>query len=126
MAGFAVLPLGFSSFEKSTLDYFFTLASRRAPHWTLTEQLLSATVVLVRADSQAQIDAIRGGIASWQTVILVGDSDFGTGWLTLPRPLNLNGVLAALNRSSQSQHRWPARAKGFSIKSFVAINTIAA
>jgi hypothetical protein len=103
MAGYTVLPLGFETFEKSILDKFFNLASRRAPHWTLTTQLLSAKVVLVSANSQAQIDAVRSVVASWQRVILLGNSDYGTGWLTLPRPLNLNSVLVALNESTSAR-----------------------
>jgi two-component system, cell cycle response regulator len=97
MAGFTILPIGFSIFEKSTIDNFFQLANRRAPHWTITTQLLTAKVVLLSANSQQHVDAIRSLVASWQTVIVVGDSDYGTGWMTLPRPLRLNGILAAIN-----------------------------
>jgi len=111
MAGYTVLPLGFETFEKSILDNFFNLASRRAPHWTLTTQLLSAKVVLVSVNSKAQIDAVRSVVASWQTVILLGNSDYGTGWLTLPRPLNLNSVLVALNGCVAIHHPADAASK---------------
>ena len=122
MAGFTILPIGFSIFEKSTIDNFFQLASRRAPHWTITTQLLSAKVVLLSANSQQHVDAIRSLVASWQTVIVVGDSDYGTGWTTLPRPLRLNGILAAINTPESLVENTPSVREKFMAPATVMVH----
>ena len=36
-------------------------------------------------------------VASWQKVILVGSSDYGTGWPVLPRPIKLTSILGLLD-----------------------------
>jgi CheY-like chemotaxis protein len=69
---------------------------------------LNAKVVLLSASSEQHVDAIRSLVAAWQTVIVIGDSDYGTGWLTLPRPLKLNGILAAINTSENFTANAPA------------------
>ncbi len=38
MSGFNILPIGFSSHEKATIETFFRLASQRAPHWRMTSR----------------------------------------------------------------------------------------
>ena len=97
MVGYNILPSGFSSYEKSTLETFFRLAGRRAPHWGLTARSSEARVILFNATSLQDIDAFRSLVASWQKVIIVGDSDFGTGWAVLPRPIKLTAILGMLD-----------------------------
>ena len=97
MVGYNILPIGFSSYEKSTIETFFRLAGRRAPHWVLTARSSEARVVLFNATSQQDIESFRSLVASWQKVILVGGSDFGTGWPVLPRPIKLTAVLGLLD-----------------------------
>jgi CheY-like chemotaxis protein len=36
-------------------------------------------------------------VASWQKVIIVGSSDYGTGWSVLPRPIKLTAILSLLD-----------------------------
>jgi hypothetical protein len=79
MVGYNILPIGFSNYEKSTIETFFRLAGRRAPHWGLTARSSEARVILFNATSQQDIEAFRSLVASWQKVIVVGDSDYGTG-----------------------------------------------
>ncbi len=43
------------------------------------------------------IEAFRSLVATWQKVIVVGDSDFGTGWPVLPRPIKLTAILGLLD-----------------------------
>jgi CheY-like chemotaxis protein len=97
MVGYNILPIGFSSYEKSTIETFFRLAGRRAPHWALTSRSSEARVVLFNATSDQDIASFRSLVASWQKVIIVGSSDFGTGWPVLPRPIKLTAILSLLD-----------------------------
>jgi two-component system, cell cycle response regulator len=97
MVGYNILPIGFSNYEKSTIETFFRLAGRRAPHWGLTARSSEARVILFNATSQQDIEAFRSLVASWQKVIVVGDSDYGTGWAVLPRPIKLTAILGLLD-----------------------------
>jgi two-component system, cell cycle response regulator len=97
MIGYNILPIGFSNYEKSTIETFFRLAGRRAPHWGLTTRSSEARVIMFNAASQQDVDAFRSLVASWQKVIIVGASDFGTGWPVLPRPIKLTSILGMLD-----------------------------
>jgi two-component system, cell cycle response regulator len=97
MVGYNILPIGFSSYEKSTIETFFRLAGRRTPHWGLTARSSEARVILFNATSQQDIEAFRSLVASWQKVIIVGSSDYGTGWAVLPRPIKLTAILGLLD-----------------------------
>jgi two-component system, cell cycle response regulator len=97
MVGYNILPIGFSSFEKSTIETFFRLAGRRAPHWGLTARSSEARVILFNATSLQDIESFRSLVATWQKVIVVGDSDYGTGWPVLPRPIKLTAILGLLD-----------------------------
>lgn len=57
VTSFKVYPLGFSAFEKSTIETFFRLAARRAPFWSVTPLLDEATVVLVNAATRPEYEA---------------------------------------------------------------------
>lgn len=103
MVGYNILPIGFSSYEKSTIETFFRLAGRRAPHWGLTTQSSEARVVLFNATSAQDVESFRSQVASWQKVILVGPSDYGTGWAVLPRPIKLTAILTLLDELSQEK-----------------------
>lgn len=96
LTSFKVFPLGFSAFEKSTVETFFRLAARRAPFWEVTERVEDASVVLLNAVSRQDIDAVSPKLAAGQRVVLVGASDFSTGWSVLPRPLRLTALLTCL------------------------------
>lgn len=97
MIAYNILPIGFSSFEKSTIETFFRLAGRRAPYWGLTTRSSEARVVLLNATSQQDIESFRPKLASWQKVILVGSQDYATGWPMLPRPIKLTSILSLLD-----------------------------
>jgi CheY-like chemotaxis protein len=102
MIGYNILPIGFSSYEKSTIETFFRLAGRRAPHWGLTSRSSEARVVLMNVSSKQDVESYRSLVASWQKVIIVGLSDYGTGWKVLPRPIKLTGILVLLDEFAKS------------------------
>ena len=97
MVGYNILPIGFSSYEKSTIETFFRLAGRRAPHWGLTTQSNEARVVLFNVTSAQDVESFHSLVASWQKIIIVGNSDYGTGWPVLPRPIKLTAILTLLD-----------------------------
>lgn len=99
MAGFNILPVGFSAHEKATIETFFRLASQRAPHWAVSSRLSDARVVLFSASSQQDVDAFKSTLAVWQQVIILGNSDFGTGWPVVSRPLKLTAILHVLDQT---------------------------
>ena len=96
LTSFKVFPLGFSAFEKSTVETFFRLAARRAPFWEVTERIDDAAVVLLNAVTRQDIDAFSLKLDPAQRVVLVGTSDFATGWPVLPRPLRLTALLTCM------------------------------
>ena len=55
-----------------------------------------ASVVLLNAVTRQDIDAALPKTESSQRVVLVGTSDFATGWPVLPRPLRLTALLTCL------------------------------
>ena len=64
MVGYNILPIGFSSYEKSTIETFFRLAGRRAPHWGLTTLPSEARVVLFNATSEQDVTSFRSQVAT--------------------------------------------------------------
>ena len=102
MIGYKILPIGFSSYEKSTIETFFRLAGRRSPHWALTSRSSEARVVLCNVTSKEDADSFSSSVASWQKVIMVGASDYGTGWKVLPRPIKLTSILMLLDEFAKS------------------------
>jgi CheY-like chemotaxis protein len=92
-----ILPIGFSSLEKSTIESFFRLASHKSPHWRVTAHASEASVILFNAASQQDFDVFKSLVTKWQRVILVGASDFDSGWPVMSRPLKLTSVLHLLN-----------------------------
>jgi two-component system, cell cycle response regulator len=102
MLSYQILPIGFSSHENAMIATFFKLAGRRSPHWGLTGRANDARVVLLNATSQHDVDAFKPLVAPWQRVIVVGESDFGTGWPVIQRPFKLTSVLHVLDDLTKS------------------------
>ena len=96
ITSFKVYPLGFSAFEKSTIETFFRLAARRAPFWSVTPSLDDATVVLVNAATRQEYEALARRMGPLHKAVIVGASNFGTGWPMIPRPLKLTTLLTSL------------------------------
>lgn len=96
VTSFKVYPLGFSAFEKSTIETFFRLAARRAPFWSVTPLLDDATVVLVNAATRPEYEVHARRMRHAHRAVIVGASNFGTGWPVIPRPLKLTALLTSL------------------------------
>lgn len=109
MIDYKIFTIGFSSFEKTKLEAFFGLAEKRAPHWRLATRLTEARVILLNATADQDIENLRLEIASWQKVIVVGSSSFGTDWPVLRRPFKLMAVLTLLDKATAIETIVPTR-----------------
>ena len=116
LAGFNIFPFGFTSHEKATMEAFFRLANSRAPHWAQVERSSEARVVLFNATSQQDVDAFKSLVAPWQHVVIVGASDFGTGWSVVHRPIKLTAILNVLNETVKTAAPVPFSAETFKIQ----------
>lgn len=90
------MALGFSDHEKAVMESFFRIAGQRSPGWWLTDNAHEASAALVNATSRNDVDACIPKMTPGQTAIIIGNSDFGTGWLNLPRPIRLMVTLTKL------------------------------
>lgn len=96
MQNYVIHMLGFSEFEQSTLESFFRIASQRLPGVEVTNALSKASIVMLNATSREYVHECAPLILSHQKALIVGESDFDTGWPVLPRPMRLTSVLAKL------------------------------
>ena len=102
--------VGFPPNELSAFNALFRLAARSGPGYVMVEHVQQAHIVVVNADD---IDAVRRLWSSQPTarVLLIGQSDAGTGWPVQPRPIQLLAVLEAvrsLGAPAPEQHSRPA------------------
>ncbi len=93
----AIHVAGFPASEAAVFAQFFHIAGQRPPGWWLTDKIEGAAVVLLRASYSEDVDAFYGQILPWQKVIIIGLSDFGTGWPFMPRPIKLMAILNKIN-----------------------------
>jgi two-component system, cell cycle response regulator len=84
--------IGFSSFERATFESFFRLAARRPPGYVLVADASMANLAVVNADDVVAMNAVLDK-KPCKHVMLIGNSDGGTGWTLQRRPLNLMKVL---------------------------------
>jgi two-component system, cell cycle response regulator len=84
--------IGFSSFERATFESFFRLAARRPPGYVLVADATMANLAVVNADDVVAMNAVLDK-KPCKHVMLIGNSDGGTGWTLQRRPLNLMKVL---------------------------------
>ncbi|MEO6974214.1 MAG: hypothetical protein ABI135_12445 [Rhodoferax sp.] len=87
--------VGFPPNELSAFSALFRLAARSGPGYVMVAHAREADVIVANADDA---DAVR---QLWRTqpaarVLLIGDSDVGTGWLVQSRPIQLLAVLDAV------------------------------
>jgi hypothetical protein len=99
---------GFNTKVQLVLAEFLLSREKRPPGWQLTDDLDQATVILVNAASQSYVEECARLAAPWQDLALVGDTDFGTGWMLIPRPVTpssiLNGINQVMAMRSQMSH----------------------
>ncbi len=96
MVTYTVALVGFSQAESSTFESFFRLAARRPPGYRVQDEVMDAQVLVVNADNAQALHLVRYADLPGK-VLLVGQSDGGTGWPLQPRPVRLVSVLTALD-----------------------------
>jgi two-component system, cell cycle response regulator len=91
---FAVALIGFSAFERSTLEAFFRLAARRTPSYVHVADASQANLVLVDAD---KAEAVADPRAQALRSVYIGargrDGQLGH----MPRPINMMALLRLLD-----------------------------
>ncbi len=87
--------VGFSSFERATFESFFRLAARRPPGYVLVVEPAQANLAVVNADDANILQSVVAH-KPCAHVMLIGNTDGGTGWATQKRPLNLMKVLTTV------------------------------
>ena len=90
--------IGFSPQDSATLESFFKIAGQRPPGWWLTPDIRDAAVILLNAQSRDRVDDCQGMMSPWQKVVIVGASDFDSGWHFVPRPIKLMAILNQINQ----------------------------
>lgn len=88
--------VGFAQQEATTFESFFRLAARRPPSYLVQDEVLDAQLLIVNADNMQAVHLVRYAELPGR-VLLVGNSDAGTGWPLQRKPVRLVGVLAALD-----------------------------
>ncbi len=90
--------IGFSTQESAALESFFKIAGQRPPGWWVTPDIRDAAIVLLNAHSSEAVEDCQGMMTSWQKLVIVGSSDFGSGWPFVPRPIKLMAILGKINQ----------------------------
>lgn len=99
--------IGFSSFERSTIESFFRLAARRKQGYRLTDEAAGSAMVVANADDPATMQSLLAKPPA-QPVLLIGASDGGTGWAREPRPIKLMNILNAVDSALGAAQPKPA------------------
>jgi two-component system, cell cycle response regulator len=90
----SVALIGFSAFERSTLDAFFRLAARRSPSYLHTADAEQAQFLLVDADSA---EAMNHPLAVPQRCLFIGTRGRDGQLAHMPRPINMMALLKLLD-----------------------------
>jgi CheY-like chemotaxis protein len=93
---YTVALVGFAQSEASTFESFFRLAARRPPGYVVQDEVIDAQILIVNADNPQALHLVRHAELPGR-VLLVGNSDGGTGWPLQRKPVKLVAVLAELD-----------------------------
>ncbi|WP_291010834.1 hypothetical protein [Hydrogenophaga sp.] len=93
---YTVALVGFAQSEASTFESFFRLAARRPPGYRVQDEVIDAQILIVNADNPQALHLVRHADLPGR-VLLVGNSDGGTGWPLQRKPVKLVAVLAELD-----------------------------
>lgn len=94
---YTVALVGFAESESATFESFFRLAARRPPAYQVQDEVMDAQVLIVNADNLQALHLVQYAELPGR-VLLVGNSDGGTGWPLQRKPIKLVSVLAELDR----------------------------
>jgi CheY-like chemotaxis protein len=93
---YSVALVGFAQSESATFESFFSLAARRPPAYAVQDEVSDAQILIVNADNQQALNLVQFAELPGR-VLLLGNSDGGTGWPLQRKPVKLVAVLAALD-----------------------------
>ncbi|WP_305314457.1 hypothetical protein [Hydrogenophaga sp.] len=96
MAAYSVALVGFTQAESATFESFFRMAARRPPSYLVQDEVMDAQILIVNADNTQALHLVRYAELPGQ-ILLVGQSDGGTGWPLQLKPVKLVSVLNALD-----------------------------
>ncbi len=106
----AIALTGLSPTEQVLLEgALFPLTGSPIPGAYLERDLAQAHLVIAGADDAAAVSALKARALPGQ-VLFLGNSDMGTGWPVVARPLRLHAVTAAARRMLASPHLRPGLA----------------
>lgn len=95
-AAIRIALVGFTSFEHNTFEAYFRLAEQREPHYQLTDHLTECRLAVVNADDDhACADIVRH--SKLGVSLMLGNTPREGAVEQLPRPINLNMVVRALD-----------------------------
>lgn len=94
---FQCVLVGFSAFERSTFESFFRLMARRVRGCEIMDDMAQSDVAIVNADNTAALDAFLTA-APQQKVLLIGQTDAGTGWPVQSRPIKLMAAMTQIDK----------------------------
>lgn len=96
LGSYTVALVGFAQNESATFESFFRLAARRPPGYVVQDEVIDAQILIVNADNPQALHLVQhAGLPG--RVLLVGNSDGGTGWPLQRKPVKLVAVLAELD-----------------------------
>ncbi len=110
VAAYTVALVGFSQAESSTFESFFRLAARRPPAYRVQDEVLDAQILIVNADNRQALMLVKDAELPGR-VLLVGNSDGGTGWALQHKPVKLVALLAALDQIVGAKRLSPEQLK---------------
>lgn len=93
---YTVALVGFAQIESATFESFFRLAARRPPAYHVQDEVMDAQILIVNSDNMQALHLVQYAELPGK-VLLVGNSDGGTGWPLQRKPIKLVSVLAALD-----------------------------
>lgn len=116
VAAYSVALVGFTQAESATFESFFRMAARRPPSYTVQDEVMDAQILIVNADNTQALNLVQYAELPGR-ILLVGQSDGGTGWPLQRKPVKLVSVLNALDvivgvRPAAAAQRTPAVAGG--------------
>lgn len=96
VAAYSVALVGFTQAESATFESFFRMAARRPPSYVVQDEVMDAQILIVNADNTQALNLVRDAELPGK-ILLVGQSDGGTGWPIQFKPVKLVSVLNALD-----------------------------
>ena len=94
---YTVALVGFAENESATFESFFRLAARRPPAYQVQDEVMDAQILIVNSDNLQALHLVQYADLPGK-VLLVGNSDGGTGWALQRKPIKLVAVLAELDQ----------------------------